>query len=310
MLCLLLAASAACCCVSALGDDDLLMPDDEVFDPAQRVRDNQKALRNDLLKEAQKEVGGGDLAEDGKKDEAGSLDEAGLLSDSQSFSAGFLASLAMIVASELGDKTFFIAAIMSMKHNHILVYSAAMAALALMTVLSALMGAVMPLFLPASYTHFAATILFFVFGARLLWDARAMESGPSEELAEVEEELEKSDGPLLPTTVGNTANHSASDKSVLAKLIKSFVSPVFVQTFTMTFLAEWGDRSQVATIALAAARSVSGVTVGGILGHGICTGIAVIGGRLLATKISERTVTIVGGVLFLLFGVHAAMTGP
>lgn len=32
----------------------------------------------------------------------------------------------------------------------------------------------------------------------------------------------------------------------------SFISPIFVQAFTLTFLAEWGDRSQLTTIILAA----------------------------------------------------------
>ena len=31
-----------------------------------------------------------------------------------------------------------------------------------------------------------------------------------------------------------------------------YVSLVFIETFTMTFLAEWGDRSQISTIILAA----------------------------------------------------------
>lgn len=35
-----------------------------------------------------------------------------------------------------------------------------------------------------------------------------------------------------------------------------FISPIFVQAFTLTFLAEWGDRSQLTTIVLAA-REVS-----------------------------------------------------
>jgi putative Ca2+/H+ antiporter (TMEM165/GDT1 family) len=39
------------------------------------------------------------------------------------------------------------------------------------------------------------------------------------------------------------------------------------------------------------------------VGHAVCTGIAVIGGRMLAARISEKTVAIVGGTLFLFFAV-------
>src|SRR5271169_1696976 len=39
-------------------------------------------------------------------------------------------------------------------------------------------------------------------------------------------------------------------------LLNLLFSPVFVQTFIMTFLGEWGDRSQIATITLAAASGI------------------------------------------------------
>ena len=70
----------------------------------------------------------------------------------------------------------------------------------------------------------------------------------------------------------------------------------------MTFVAEWGDRTQITTIALAASNNAWGVTFGAILGHSICAIIAVMAGRLIASRISERTVTAIGGVLFLIFG--------
>lgn len=57
----------------------------------------------------------------------------------------------------------------------------------------------------------------------------------------------------------------------------------------MTFLAEWGDRSQLATVVLAAREDIWGTCVGGVVGHAICTGLAVIGGRIIAARISVKT---------------------
>lgn len=52
------------------------------------------------------------------------------------FFHAFLASLSVIVVSELGDKTFFIAAIMAMRHPRLTVFAGAIGALAVMTILS------------------------------------------------------------------------------------------------------------------------------------------------------------------------------
>lgn len=52
------------------------------------------------------------------------------------FLHAFVASLSVIVVSELGDKTFFIAAIMAMKYPRLTVFTGAIGALAFMTILS------------------------------------------------------------------------------------------------------------------------------------------------------------------------------
>ncbi|XP_023223534.1 transmembrane protein 165-like [Centruroides sculpturatus] len=75
----------------------------------------------------------------------------------------------------------------------------------------------------------------------------------------------------------------------LKRKLNMCISTVFLESFTMTFLGEWGDRSQLTTIILAAREDTVGVALGAIFGHGGCTSLAVIGGRFIAQKISVRT---------------------
>ncbi len=208
----------------------------------------------------------------------------------------FTASLLLITISELGDKTFFIAVILAMRHPHKLVFSAVMSALALMTVLSVGMGQVVSL-LPKTYTHYGAIALFIIFGIKLIYDALKMSPTATEEVVkEAEEAVEEQDQPI--------------SVPIFSQLLKRYPNlGIWVQAFVMTFIAEWGDRTQISTITLAAATNPLAVTIGAILGHGICTAIAVIGGRLIAGKISEQIITGIGGVLFLVFGVVTYVQG-
>jgi putative Ca2+/H+ antiporter (TMEM165/GDT1 family) len=223
-----------------------------------------------------------------------------------SFVSAITASFSVIMVTELGDKTFFIAAILAMRNSRLSIYSGAMLALIVMTLLAVCMGQVAPLLLPKVYTHYAAAFLFLFFGVRLLRDAAGMDANHvSDELEEVEAELGGGDGDSeLEPLQGGGRRESSRAKSTCGLPV------AFVQSFTLTFLAEWGDRSQIATLALAASKNPMGVTVGSIVGHGVCTGLAVLGGRMLASRISERTVLFVGGLVFLAFALAAFFMGP
>lgn len=227
----------------------------------------------------------------------------------------FYMAVSMIVVSEIGDKTFLIAALMAMKHLRLVVFSAAFLSLAVMTVLSGIVGHALPTLISQRVTQFLASVLFVVFGIKLLNEGLHMskEAGVDEELAEVEEELEASHINVELDdleSAGRASPTSAAKKPWYAQLgtqltdLASFVlSPVWIQVFVMTFLGEWGDRSQIATIAMAAGSDYWFVIFGAIVGHGLCTAAACIGGQLLATRISMRTVTLGGAVAFLVFSV-------
>ncbi|KAJ3033992.1 hypothetical protein HDU99_010759, partial [Rhizoclosmatium hyalinum] len=105
-------------------------------------------------------------------------------------------SFLVIVISEIGDKTFLIAAVLAMTNPRLVIFSAAISALAVMTVLSAAFGHFLPNLLSKEYTQFAAAALFVVFGVKMLYDGIQMSDNEgAEELEEVTTELmAKEDG--------------------------------------------------------------------------------------------------------------------
>ena len=232
---------------------------------------------------------------------------------SGSFAHGFIATLAVIIVSELGDKTFFIAAIMAMRHPRLTILSGAISALAIMHVMSALFGALALNIVPKAYTYYISAILFAIFGLKMLKEGYYMSpEDAQEEMEEVQEELRKKDDAEKMNDVegGMLGSPIKTATSGISSVLKLLFSAIFIQAFTMTFLAEWGDRSQLATIVLAARENTWAVIIAGVLGHSLCTGLAVLGGRFIAQKISVRTVTLVGAVVFLLFAFTAFLMDP
>ena len=203
--------------------------------------------------------------------------------------AGFTAGLLLITLSELGDKTFFIGAILAMRHPRRWVFLGVILALASMTILSVGLGQVAALF-PHHYVQRIAIALFFGFGFKLLYDASRMspQGGMADEQSEAWD------------AVNGRARLQSS--GVLQRLI-------VLEALTLTFAAEWGDRTQLATITLSTTNHPLGVIIGATLGHAICAAIAVVAGRLIAGRLSERLLTALGGGLFILFGVVTVFSG-
>eukprot|EP00239_Pterosperma_sp_CCMP1384_P010340 CAMPEP_0197867510 /NCGR_PEP_ID=MMETSP1438-20131217/44792_1 /TAXON_ID=1461541 /ORGANISM="Pterosperma sp., Strain CCMP1384" /LENGTH=246 /DNA_ID=CAMNT_0043486165 /DNA_START=35 /DNA_END=772 /DNA_ORIENTATION=+ len=145
-----------------------------------------------------------------------------------SLTDAFLSSISMIIVSEIGDETFLIAAIMSMRHPKSIVFSGALSALVIMTILSTGLGLVVPKLITKKTTARLASILYTFFGMRLMYIG--MRADPKEKMdAEFEEVEEKLQG----TEVG------AVPKSALRRFFSRFCTPIFLEAFVLTFLAEW-----------------------------------------------------------------------
>ncbi|RZF45237.1 hypothetical protein LSTR_LSTR010381 [Laodelphax striatellus] len=195
------------------------------------------------------------------------------------FMRSTLASLSVTVFSELGDKTFFLAAILAMKHSRSPVFIGAMSAMVLMMIVSVVFGLAASL-IPRDFIQTMSTVILALFGLKMLKEGSEMR--PNEGAIEFKH-CEKS-----------IETNNIGEKSL-----------ALTQAFTLTLLGEWGDRSQIATILLASTEDAFGVFSGGIVGHVFCTGAAVIGGSLVADKIPVKTMTSIGGVIFLIFAVSS-----
>jgi len=220
--------------------------------------------------------------------------------------SGFTAAFSLVFVSELGDKTFFIAALLAArKHARVPVMIGAVGALAVMTAISVVLGRLfqrLPSSLQSSLPigeYLAAAMLVF-FGVRSLTDALkpAEVSGGGSGSGDGEAAAEESgvEGELLEAKEFVKEAETKGDKPT---------TPwgIIVKTFTLIFVAEWGDRSMLATIALGAAQNPVSVFAGAVAGHALATLIAVVGGSLIAGYISERAIGATSGVLFLLFAV-------
>ena len=198
----------------------------------------------------------------------------------------FGSSFGAITLAELGDKTFFMALILAVRHQRRWVFLGSFAALALVTLLSLAVGFGVRELLPADLLPLLAALLFLGFGAKLLLEARGLRRDAAQDEAEDAEQA------------GNAAARRHPSSRPL---------PVTWEAFSLVFVAEIGDRTQFATIVMAAAPAFTfaGLVAGALAGHALVTALAVGSGRWIGQRVDERLLYRLSGGLFILFGLAA-----
>ena len=202
--------------------------------------------------------------------------------------AAFGSSLTAITLAELGDKTFFMALILAVRHRARWVFIGSFAALTAVTLISLALGYGLRELLPQSLVPWLAAVLFLSFGIKLLIDAHGMDANAAiDEKAEAEQAI-------------NMAESSKAFNTAWAVIWEAFV---------LVFIAELGDRTQFTTIFMATAPaqvfSFGGLLAGTLLGHALVTWLAVGAGKWIGQWVNERLLYRLSGGLFLVFGLAA-----
>jgi putative Ca2+/H+ antiporter (TMEM165/GDT1 family) len=177
----------------------------------------------------------------------------------------FLLSFAVIFVAELGDKSQLMALTFATRFPAMSVLIAITIATAIVHLGSVALGATVALLIPTNVISIVAGLAFFAFAA---WTWRGDTLTPDDE----------------------------------ARASRQTTGSVILTVGTAFFLAELGDKTMLATVTLATHEEALGTWLGSTAGMVAADAIAIGVGRLLGTRLPERTIRIGASVAFVVFG--------
>lgn len=206
-------------------------------------------------------------------------------------------SVLMMFVTEIGDKTFIIAAVFGSLKERLAIILAAECTIALMVLVSVTAGDVAVDIAGAGWVNISAIACYILFGVMFLRDAWYQTSVPQ---LDVSQGLMDDRMPLDPI-----AAESHSKQSRLEEWLD-----VFWKVAVCTFFSEWGDRTQFTAYHLSSDYNKDSVVLGCLIGQALCTVIAVLGGRCLVARISQRKTMAIGGLVFLSLAAYIYLWNP
>lgn len=202
-----------------------------------------------------------------------------------------ISSAFAVVCSEVGDNTFYIAVILSMTNSKFDVFGGALIANAILHVLAVSLGYVATV-IPQQIASSISSFLLIGYGLMVIRNGYFMSADKAQrEYKEAARDIDR----------------HQKGKYFGTQFISRYFSTAAVKSFFLTFICEWGDRSQISAVLMATHGEVGAVLLGGILGHALCLALATVGGSYLGHMVSVRAMTISGGLVFLLFGLTAVL---
>jgi len=173
-------------------------------------------------------------------------------------------SYALIIAAEIGDKSQLVCMSLAARHRAMPVLLGAISAFVLLNTLAVVFGVAITNWLPDYLIAGLVSVLFAVFGLQAL---RHQEEDEHE-------------------TIQEKSSHS-----------------LFITTFLLITLAEFGDKTQLAVVALSSTALPVAIWIGSTLALISTTLLGVLAGKTLLQKISLTLLHKISGIFFIILAV-------
>jgi len=172
----------------------------------------------------------------------------------------------LVAFAEIGDKSQLVCMTLAARHRGLPVVIGATAAFAILNLLAVLFGAAVAAWLPEWLVTLAVAVLFAAFGISAL-----RYTGDDED-----DEVDEKPG------------HG-----------------VVATTFLLIFLAEFGDKTQIAVAGLGSTSEPSAVWAGATVALAVTSILGVLAGRKLLNRLPLKWIHRISGVFFLLLAIFA-----
>jgi putative Ca2+/H+ antiporter (TMEM165/GDT1 family) len=185
----------------------------------------------------------------------------------QELSAPTLTSFVLIAAAEMGDKSQLVCMTLAARHRAMPVILGAVAAFTFLNTLAVVFGVAIANWLPDYVVSGVVSVLFLVFGIHAL-----------------------------------RANGDDDDEE---SLIEKSSHNIFFTTFLLIAVAEFGDKTQLAVVALSSTQIPLGVWLGSTAGLAFTSILGCIAGRTILQKLSLVGLHKISGAFFILLAIFA-----
>ena len=217
----------------------------------------------------------------------------------QAFYPSLAQSFLVIFLSEIADRTFILVLIYSLKMHWIPLIITSMLAMSFMNLLAILAGYTIILFIPKYIIDLIGFLCFLLFGIYCVYEGINMESKSIQDEYEEEMSEQAKNYQLVKdeenNIEGGEGNNQPKQDSIWA---------LCAQLFWFLCLSELGDKSQISTVTIAAVYNIYAVLIGTMVAYFATIIIATFLGMIVGKFLTEKMMTIIGGILFICFAIQ------